>query len=300
MWGWRSWLMEWGVGAQGVSGPATLLCSVFLCCVLYSYVAFFFRMLCSVFLYCVLYSVFLCCALCTQISSLCGTVGAIVSNHGVWMGSVDVCGWGVQNWESAEREVAMSKQSNWIGWEPTNIPIDQEHPFILASLKHGPRGALVYQFYNQIMLRYAFLLQVAGHKVRKFLDVAMNSVWNLTIALHANKSDVACCTLLGSLQWIMHCALFAFMLQANEIVSCWPSSALAVTSRENLKTGSNPRQHPSKDANWLQSRNPGNIRPKISNWMKTGSHSNIWRSGVQGFCLICLWLKLNEQACKPR
>ena len=73
----------------------------------------------------------------------------------------------------------------------------------------------------------------------------------------------------------MHCALFAFMLQANEIVSCWPSSALAVTSRENLKTGSNPRQHPSKDANWLQSRNPGNIRPKISNWMQTGSHSKI-------------------------
>ena len=89
------------------------------------------------------------------------------------------------------------------------------------------------------------------------------------------KLEVGCCTLLNSVQCIMHCALFAFMLQANEIVSCWPSSALAVTSRENLKTGSNPRQHPSKDANWLQSRNPGNIRPKISNWMKTGSHSKI-------------------------
>ena len=80
------------MGAQGVSGPATLLCSVFLCCVLYSYVALCVPMLRSVFLYCVLCSVFLCCALCTQISSLCGTVGAIVSNHGVWMGSVDVCG----------------------------------------------------------------------------------------------------------------------------------------------------------------------------------------------------------------
>ena len=61
------------------------------CCVLYSYVVFCVPMLRSVFLYCVLCSVFLCCALCTQISSLCGTVGAIVSNHGVWMGSVDVC-----------------------------------------------------------------------------------------------------------------------------------------------------------------------------------------------------------------
>ena len=64
------------------------------CCLLYSYVVFCVPMLRSVFLYCVLCFVFLCCALCTQISSLCGTVGAIVSNHGVWM-CVDVCGWGV-------------------------------------------------------------------------------------------------------------------------------------------------------------------------------------------------------------
>ena len=87
-----------GCGSPGGKWPCypavfciPMLCSVFLCCVLYSYVALFFHMLCSVFLYCVLCSVFLCCALCTQISSLCGTVGAIVSNHGVWMGSVDVC-----------------------------------------------------------------------------------------------------------------------------------------------------------------------------------------------------------------
>ena len=90
-----------GCGSPGGKWPCypavfcvPTLSSVFLCCVLYSYVAFCFPMLCSVFLYCVLYSVLLCCALCTQISSLCGTVGAIVSNHGVWM-CVDVCGWGV-------------------------------------------------------------------------------------------------------------------------------------------------------------------------------------------------------------
>ena len=202
--------MEWGVGVQGVSGPATLLCSVFLHCLLYSYVVFCIPML---------RSVFLCCVLCSFVVFCIPMLGPVYSdllsvrNCGgncfqPWC--VDVCGWGVgnyvQNWESAEREVAMSKQSNWIGWEPTNIPLDQEHPFILANLNHGPCGALVYQFYNQIMLRYAFLLQVAGHKVRKFLDVAMNSVWNLTIALQANKSDVACCTLLDSLQCTMHCA----------------------------------------------------------------------------------------------
>ena len=134
----------------------------------------------------------------------------------------------------------MSKQSNWIGWEPTNIPLNQEHPFILVNLNHGPCSDMPSYYKSQ------------RHKVRKFLGVSMNPVWKPK-----------------------HCALFAFMLQASEIVSCWPSSALAVTSRENLKTGSNPRQHPSKDANWLQSRNPGNIRPKISNWMKTGSHSKI-------------------------
>ena len=51
--------MEWGVGARGVSGPATLLCSVFLCCVLCSYVALCVPIMRSVFLYCVLCSVFL-------------------------------------------------------------------------------------------------------------------------------------------------------------------------------------------------------------------------------------------------
>ena len=78
------------MGVRGVSVPATLLSSVFLCCVLCSYVALCVPMLRSVFLYCVLCSVFLCCALCTQISSLCGTVGAIVSNHGVRMGCVEL------------------------------------------------------------------------------------------------------------------------------------------------------------------------------------------------------------------
>ena len=131
------------------------------------------------------------------------------------------------------------------------------------------------------MLRYALVLQVtktqSAQIPRCFYESSLKAKALCIVCIHVAS------------EW--NCFLLTLVRPRSDFPwkpENWLQSETTSVQRCKLASIPESRQHPTEDFKLDE------------NWLSFQNQDDIWRSGVQGFCLICLWLKLDEQPCEAR